>query len=327
MVDQQLTFAEHLSELKKRLTWIGLAFVIGTGLGFLIHKQIESIIQKPLGETLYFSTPGGGLSWVVQVSVIVGMVFALPITLFQVAQFIRPAVKSIKTTTIIMVVIISMLLTVLAVLYTYFISLPAALKFLVGFNSDALQSLINVNDYMRFISAYIAGSIIAFQFPLIMIFINKIKKIPPGGLLKMQKPIIVGIVVVSGILTPTIDPLNQLLMALPMFLLFEVGVIAVSVSNKSRSKSSKLRNIEPGYINRRLIATKIKLIPNVLCVQNVVSSSSRIGMDVFVQGNNRNKNFIKKPPITVNSTSKNTLNEPKTVKNSRLIMDIMAPTA
>lgn len=122
-------------------------------------------------------------------------------------------------------------LSALGLLYSYFVSLPAALRFLVGFNSDTLQPLIGAKDYMQFLAAYAIGAIITFQLPLIFWFANKVRRFPPGGLLRTQRPTIAGIVIVSAIITPTIDPINQMAIALPMLLLFELGVSAVAIRN------------------------------------------------------------------------------------------------
>lgn len=189
------------------------------------------IIQKPLGETLYYSSPAGGLGFVLQVSLAFGFIITLPLLIYQTAQFIRPSMTVVKTRTVIWFTILSLFLSALGLAYSYFVSLPAALNFLVGFNSDTLRPLIGAKDYMQFLAAYAIGAIITFQLPLIFWFANKVRRFPPGGLMRSQRPVILGITIVSGVITPTIDPINQMAIALPMLLLFELGISAVALRN------------------------------------------------------------------------------------------------
>ncbi len=233
---KKLTFKDHLNELKWRSLLIFINFSIGAIVGFIFHKQIEAVLQQPLGQTLYYSNPAGGLAFVMQIAVGVGLVISLPLILFQLMQFARPAFKPVRTRGIITFILCSLILAIVAVVYVYFVSLPAALQFLVSFNSDSIQALINVNDYIRFILAYCAGAVVAFQVPLILLFANKVRRFPPGGLTKLQRPIIIGAIVAAGIITPTVDPVNQLLLAGPIIALFEIGVVAVWTINRKRAK-------------------------------------------------------------------------------------------
>lgn len=230
------TLADHLKELKYRaFTVIGF-FATASVLGWVLHEKLIKIIQKPLGETLYYSSPAGGLGFVLQVSLAFGFIITLPLLMYQTAQFIRPSLGPVKTRAVVAFSCMAVLLSAMGLAYSYFVSLPAALKFLVGFNSDTLRPLIGAKDYMQFLAAYAIGAIITFQLPLIFWFANKVRRFPPGGLLRAQRPVILGIAVVSGVITPTIDPINQMAIALPMLLLFELGVSAVAIRNLKKPR-------------------------------------------------------------------------------------------
>lgn len=226
------TFAEHLQELKGRIIIVAAALGLGSILGFMIHKPVEQILQKPLNETLYYSNPAGGLSFVMQIAIGVGVIVALPVIFFELMQFFRPAIKPLKSRHLIAIVVCALALTALGIAYAYFISLPSALHFLVTFNSKDVQALISVNDYMQFLTSYMLGTIVAFQIPLILFFANKIRRFPPGTLLKMQRPAIVGTIIFSGVITPTVDPINQMVVAVPIMMLFEIGAFTVFISNR-----------------------------------------------------------------------------------------------
>ena len=253
MVEREITVADHIKELKKRVLVVFYSFFVFSLIGFSLHTQIEHILQKPLGQTLYYSNPAGGLSFVMQVSLGFGLIAVLPLAVYHILQFARPTFRPVKTRVLIRFTVISVFLAIGALAYSYFISLPTALKFLVNFNTGTLQALINVNDYMRFILAYMAGAIIAFQLPLILYFANKIRRFPPGGISKTQRPIIAGIVIVSGIITPTIDPINQLLLAGPMIVLYEAGVLSVVLANRRSHKENAKEEPMLTTINSPLI--------------------------------------------------------------------------
>lgn len=223
-------FIAHLHELRARLVWSALAITLASGLGFLLHENILAVIQRPLGQTLYFTSPTGGFNFVFKMSITFGLVVALPVILYHAIQFLSPLVgsRSIKTTSY---VFWSLGLVYGGVLFAYLVSLPAALRFLTSFGGDNIQALITADEYFNFALAYLGGFALLFQIPLIMLFINKIITLKPSKLMGVQKYIILGSFIVAAILTPTPDPFNQLIMALPIILLYQIGVILIWTTN------------------------------------------------------------------------------------------------
>ncbi len=264
-METQKTFGEHLHELKSRFFWVIAIFIAGGGVGFLLHSQIEEFLRKPLGQNLYFTNPAGGLGFVMQISLLSGVIVASPFVLFHAAQFARPAFKPFRTRTIILLVCCSLFLALAGLAYAYYISLPNTLKFLVDFNGPHIKPLINANEYLKFVFAYFIGCALAFQFPLLLFFMNKVRKFPPGGIRKSQRPVIAGIVVLSAILTPTIDPINQLLMAAPMFVLYEAGAFGVwSINARSRRLAKHVPQpiaITPATIIKPITPVPAKIQP------------------------------------------------------------------
>lgn len=297
MVEREITVADHIKELKRRVLIVFYTFFAFSIIGFSLHAQIEHILQKPLGQTLYYSNPAGGLSFVMQVSLGFGFIAVLPLAIFHMLQFARPTFRPVRTGALIKFTLISVILAALALIYSYFISLPTALNFLVNFNTGTLQALINVNDYMRFILAYMIGAIIAFQLPIILYFTNKIKRFPPGGISKTQRPIIAGIVIVSGIITPTIDPINQLLLAGPMLALYEAGVVAIVLANRKVNRSVTREfapfapvstpNIAPTASGNVIVPQLIRTQQNNSTVTNsqIASPRPKVYMDIINQQN------------------------------------------
>lgn len=317
----QKTFGEHLGELKKRSLIVLGNFLLGALIGFALHKQIEAILQKPLGQTLYYSNPAGGLSFALQIAMGVGIIAALPLLLYQIMQFIRPAMKPIKTRLVLLVIMCSIGLAVMAVVYVYFVSMPAALNFLVSFNGDSIQALIDVNDYIRFVLAYCGAAILAFQLPLFLLFANKVRRFPPGGLTKLQRPVIIGAIIVAGVITPTVDPINQMLLAVPIIILFESGAIVVSIANRRYRKRQA----------NTPVFTIAKPLPNTVQTTPVTNATTRTApaqqamrsMDGFVVAPHK-QSKQPEPAQAVAATQLNITDEKRPSKSS-LIMDVVRP--
>jgi sec-independent protein translocase protein TatC len=144
------------------------------------------------------------------------------------------------------------------VLFAYFVSLPAALHFLAKFGGAGVQSLITVDEYFNFALAYLAGFALLFQLPLLILFVNRIKPLTPGKMMGAQRFVILISFIVAAILTPTPDPFNQLLMAAPAIVLYQIGIIMVMIVNRGSKPvvSQKLPNKIEYNINEKIILTK-----------------------------------------------------------------------
>lgn len=232
--DHAKPFLEHVHELRLRLLWVVLAVIAGSMGGYFIHETLLDVVQKPLGETLYYTSPVGGLNFLIKLCISFGLVVALPVIFYNISQFFRPLLDKNQQWMILRYSLYSILLAYCGVMFAYFISLPAALHFLTNFGNQQIESWITVNEYYNFALAYLVGFALLFQLPPIILFINRIKPLKPGGMMKAQRWIVLGSFIVAAILTPTPDPLNQLIMAVPAILLYQVGVVLVWFTNRNR---------------------------------------------------------------------------------------------
>lgn len=228
------SFAEHLQELRRRLTYCLLALIVGSVAGYLLHKQLLHILAAPLKTQLYYTSPLGGFSALIKISVLFGVVLTVPVAMYQLAKFLAPAFRAPSRSRPLRLVFTSMLLAATGIAVAYFISLPAALHFLSQVSGSELKPFIVVNDYLNFVLAYLVGFALLFQVPLVMLFINRIKPQRPRKLMSYQRWAILASFLLAAILTPTPDPFNQALMAAPMIVLYQVGVLAVWVQNRRR---------------------------------------------------------------------------------------------
>lgn len=229
-------FSEHIRELRRRLIVCLAAILAGTAAGYWLHAQLFAMIQKPLGQQLYYTSPVGGLNAILKVSILFGLVVALPVIIHQLHGFLQPAFHKSLPSRSIYIIFTSLALAAIGAAVAYFISLPAALHFLTNLNTPGIAPFILVNEYMNFILSYIVGFAILFQLPLIILFINRVKPQSPRGLMRYQRYVILGSAIIAAILTPTPDPLNQAIMAAPIIILYQVSIVMIWIANSNKAK-------------------------------------------------------------------------------------------
>lgn len=230
---------EHVRELRARLMW-ALAFIVaGAGVGYLLHDHLLRIVQAPLKETLYFTTPTGALGFILKVCVVFGILVGLPMIMYQIFAFFGPLLKHRTKKFITLFTFLSVVLALLGVAFAYFITLPAALKFLVGFADENIQSLITTNEYFNFAFAYILGFAVLFQIPLLLLFINRVTPLPPKKLLGSIRYVVLASFILAAVITPTPDPVNQAMMAGPAIALYLISVAVVIAMNASKRKAER----------------------------------------------------------------------------------------
>lgn len=248
-MNPKLTFAEHIYELRKRLMWSLLFVALGAGLGYFLHDTIIWLLQQPLGEQLYYTTPTGAFSFVIKVCCVFGFIVSLPVVMYQAFSFFEPLVPVKTRRSLVWYVLVSVLLALAGIAFAYFVSLPAALHFLVSFGSNAgdIQALITAEEYFNFVLAYVAGFAALFQLPLIITFINKVTPLKPSQLMSGIRYVILGSFIAAAIITPTPDPINQALMAGPIILLYFMSVLVIMATNAAK-KRKKIKTSVPEVV-------------------------------------------------------------------------------
>lgn len=233
------TVADHIDELRSRLFKIAFVFVAGAGLAYNFRSILFEVLQNPLGQELYYTTPAGGFTVALKLSLVFGALCAIPFTMYHLIRYVEPIFKKAFTARKIFAFIAwSLALAELGVFFAYFVSLPAALNFLNSFTEQNITYLITVEEYLSFVAIYLLGFAILFQLPLLMIITNTIKPQDPKELMKAQKYVIVGSFIVAALITPTPDPFNQTIMAAPLIVMYQLSVGAIWFINRRPKKIS-----------------------------------------------------------------------------------------
>ncbi|CAN5278786.1 twin-arginine translocase subunit TatC [soil metagenome] len=225
-------FSEHLVELRSRILWCVLVLIVGTSVGWFLHEDILAILIKPLHQTVFYTSPTGGFNFVINISLFFGFLLSLPMFVYQSIRFIEPALPKKFPRLFLTIFTASSVLLLLGMSFAYFVSLPAALYFLNTFSTNEIKALISTDEYFSFVTRYLLGFGLVFQLPLIMLAINSVRKISTKELFSIERIVIVVSFVIAAVLTPTPDILNQVVMALPIIILYQISTVAIILKNR-----------------------------------------------------------------------------------------------
>lgn len=243
---ENFTFSDHIRELRRRIVWVALVFAAASSLAYSYHDQLVNIVMAPLkGGKLVYLTPGGGFSFIFQITLYAGLIAAGPMAMYQIYKFIRPTLPGHAQRGALKVAFFATFLMLLGVGYGYFIAVPAALQFLSTFAGDNIIPNLTADSYLSFFLSYIGGLALLFQLPLLLIFWNWVKPLTPSGLLKSERLVIVFAFIMAALITPTPDVVNQAMIAGPLIALYQIGVfIVLAAYLRRRSASSTKQRIQ-----------------------------------------------------------------------------------
>lgn len=301
-VTPQSSFSDHIAELRRRIFFILFIFIAASSLAYNYRDVLLGVIMAPLeGAKLIYLTPGGGFNFMFQISMYAGLLAAAPMLIYQLYKFIRPALPKRAQRSSGTVVFVAFLLMLCGVAFGYFVAVPSALHFLSTFAGDAVTPNLTADSYLSFFLAYIAGLGVLFELPLLLLFLHWIHPMTPGSLLKSERFVILFSFVAAALITPTPDMLNQGMIAIPLILIYQLGVIAVLIAIR-RDHKKHTAQIQKG-LRHTTIEThspqpadkpKLTLVPQPATIapqalpvkQAIVPRSRQRGIDGFTRQNN-----------------------------------------
>ncbi|MGB5732094.1 MAG: twin-arginine translocase subunit TatC [Acidimicrobiia bacterium] len=229
--DQPIPFMEHLSELRSRVIKALIAVGICTVVAFIFNEEILDILVRPYrialpGEDLAYFRPTEAFSVVMRVSLFGGAIIASPVILYQLWRFVAPALtpNEKRWAVPITAIFVTLFLTGAAVGYW---ALSRGLGFLLDFGGDALTPVINADFYLKFAMRFILAFAISFEFPVFIFAAAAVGALTSAQLRGGRRWAVLVIVVFAAVITPSGDPLTLALLAVPMYLLYELAILAV----------------------------------------------------------------------------------------------------
>jgi len=234
--ETKMPITTHLEELRKRLVRSLIAIGIGMGICYNFKEKLFDVLTYPLTTALpknsymiYTSLPEAFFNYL-KISFVAGLMLASPFVLYQIWKFISPGLYTSEKKYVAPFVIVATLLFAGGVAFCYFLVLPPAFKFFTEFSTDFLKPMLSVREYLSLALKLLLVFGIMFEIPVFLFFLAKMGIITPAFLAKQRKYAILIIFIAAAILTPTPDAFTQILMALPMIVLYEVGIIVIRLS-------------------------------------------------------------------------------------------------
>jgi sec-independent protein translocase protein TatC len=240
---KEMSFLDHLEELRwhiiKALAGLIVATIVCTiYVDFIVHD----ILLKPLlnaGMKAQVLTPYGIVLLYMQTVLICGFILSMPNTLFWMWRFVAPGLLPRERRYISAIVTFTSLCFFAGVLFAYYILLPTALKFFAGFGTETLALNVSIDHYVSFILTVLVGAGLVFELPMVSYFLSKMGLLTPAFMRHYRRHAFVVILVIAAIVTPTPDIITQLLLALPMLLLYEIGILVSSVVHRKRMRATE----------------------------------------------------------------------------------------
>lgn len=236
----------HLAELRRRVLVCAAIMFAGSCLGFALREPVVAVLQRPLGQELYYTSPQGSFDFVVRVSMLIGLFLTLPAAVYNLLRFIEPALsKPLGRRLPILAVVSSGGLTLGGAAFAYYVGLPAALHFFAGVGTPQLHALIGADRYFSFVLAYVATFAVVFHLPLLLLLINHVTPLGPSSLARWRKWVIVGAFAVALVIPSAPDPLSQIILAVPLIILYELSVCLVWLANRRHKPAPASVKHEP----------------------------------------------------------------------------------
>ncbi len=220
--DGSMSLVKHLEELRMRLIRSLWAITAGSCVAYYFVEDIMHILASPVGK-LYFMQPSEAFFTYLKVAVVAGFLLALPVVFYHVWRFFLPALTRKERAVLGIIVPVSVLLFFSGISFSFFLVLPAAIKFFVGFGGSDLEALFSIEKYFDFVIMFILPFGFVFELPLIITILGKLGILTSEFLKKYQRIVIFLSFVIGAFITPTPDIFTQSMIALPMIALYEVG--------------------------------------------------------------------------------------------------------
>lgn len=234
-------FISHLEELRKRLVTCAIAVGAGFVIAYIFAERLFQLLVAPLksvmpeGDQLIFTNLPEMFFAYIKVAFIAGILAAAPLIFYELWMFVAPGLYKKEKTLAIPFVVSSTILFVGGSLFGYFVVFPFGFKFFIGFSNEYVKALPSVKQYFSFSLKLLFAFGLVFELPVVMFFLSKIGLVTPEYLKRKRKYAILLTFVMAAILTPP-DVITQCMMAGPLIVLYEVGILVARLARKKKDE-------------------------------------------------------------------------------------------
>lgn len=236
--DRELSLMEHLEELRRRMYIMAIGVAVMTAISFTFAETVIRILLLPSGLTSCITlAPTEGFATFMRVALFSGIAMAMPIIVWQLFAYIDPALMPNERKFVLRLGPFVVLLFVTGMSFCYFLLLPQALGFLVNFGGTVFDAQLRCAEYIEFVTVFILAMGIVFEVPAIMFALVRVHVVSRRRLAAARRYVFLGVFLAAALITPTPDPFNQTLVAIPLYVLYELGLLISRFAGGSRTAS------------------------------------------------------------------------------------------
>ena len=241
----EMPFLDHLEELRWRIIWSLVALIVGVGVAFFILQRFDifKVLEGPIlpylgGNKLKYTHPADPFSVLITASFSIGIVMALPVIIYQVWAFLSPALHKHEKRVVLPVIFGAIVLFVCGVALSFYVVLPLAIGWLMGIaqQTDALEPMITYREYFSFAVNMSLAFGLCFELPIVILLLATLGLVTPEFLRRYRRHALVLCVVTGALLSPGDLIWTTMLLAAPLYLLYELSVILTSIVYRRRRK-------------------------------------------------------------------------------------------
>ena len=232
----KMPLLQHLAELRTRILWAAAAIAVASGVSFWFAEEVIQVLIRPYGGLLQVIEPTEGFAVFLRVGLTGGLALASPLLIYQVLIFISPGLTRRERRTLLGVVPGALLLYLAGASFAWFLMIPAATDFLSKFMADIFVVNWTSRAFVRFVLSITLWIGVAFEMPLVLMFLAWLGAVTPQQLLRGWRLAVVIIAIVAAAITPTIDPFNMLLVMAPLFTLYLFSIFLTIFPYKARQR-------------------------------------------------------------------------------------------
>ena len=251
----EMPFLDHLEELRWRIIWSLAAIVVGVIIAFVIVIKFNLLVwmQGPMlpylhGRRLMNTHPGGGFSIMLQTAIIMGIVIALPVIIFQVWLFLSPALHRHEKKVVLPVIFGGVLLFIAGAALAWYFVIPMTLRFLTSMGDEAFDQMISANEYFGFVTSLVLAMGAVFELPIAILALSALGLVTPQFLSKFRRHAVIGSYVVAAVITPGDLFVTSVALMVPLYLLYEMSIGLSWLVFRRRQKKAAAEALEDGGV-------------------------------------------------------------------------------
>jgi sec-independent protein translocase protein TatC len=238
---EEMGFFDHLEELRWRIVKSLIAVAVTSGIcGYFYNDLIEKVLFRPAHQAhlkIINTEMAGQFTLAIQVVLVSGLILAIPIVIWQVWGFIKPGLYPNERKYVSAIAAATIFCFLLGVVFAYFVMIPNSIGFLAGFKFEGVENTITIANFFSFVLGFILAAGAVFEMPMLSYALSRFGIVTPAFMRHYRRHAVVVIVIIAAIVTPTPDPFNCLMLALPLYALYEISIFVSGMAKRQRSEA------------------------------------------------------------------------------------------